>query len=180
MRHSLNENTDVGKAEPFRKGSGQAAKGILAARSLMRVFICFEGTPGSIPACFDAFTCPGASWPLPCFSRPCLRSNAIDIRIRREGEGQMLDYAANAVAHWPVAHIRERFVANCESIGVDQEERLRDFRLCCLESKWVRYSAFTESLQKRHSIILFDVLAFEDFFYFGLLWAWYSHYEELP
>ncbi|MDQ3473805.1 MAG: hypothetical protein M3447_08720 [Acidobacteriota bacterium] len=50
-----------------------------------------------------------------------------DTRIRREVVGQMLDYAANAVVHWPVAHMRERFAANCESCGVDPEEKLREF-----------------------------------------------------
>lgn len=50
-----------------------------------------------------------------------------DTRIRREVVGQMLDYAANAVAHWPVAHMRERFAANCERDGVDPEEKLREF-----------------------------------------------------
>lgn len=50
-----------------------------------------------------------------------------DTRIRREVVGQMLDYAANAVAHWPVAHMRERFAANCKDNGVDPEEKLRGF-----------------------------------------------------
>lgn len=50
-----------------------------------------------------------------------------DTRIRREVVGQMLDYAANSVAYWPVAHMRERFAANCQSCGVDPEERLREF-----------------------------------------------------
>jgi len=50
-----------------------------------------------------------------------------DTRIRREVVGQMLDYAANAVTHWPVAHMRERFAANCESARIDPEERLREF-----------------------------------------------------
>ena len=39
----------------------------------------------------------------------------------------MLDYAANSVAYWPVAHMRERFTANCQNCGVDPEERLREF-----------------------------------------------------
>ena len=39
----------------------------------------------------------------------------------------MLDYAANAVAYWPVSHMRERFVANCERIGLDPEEKLKEF-----------------------------------------------------
>ena len=34
-----------------------------------------------------------------------------DTRIRREVVGQMLDYAANAVAYWPVEEIRARFMA---------------------------------------------------------------------
>jgi hypothetical protein len=50
-----------------------------------------------------------------------------DTRIRREVVGQMLDYAANAVAYWPVSHMRERFVANCESIGLNSEEKLKEF-----------------------------------------------------
>jgi len=50
-----------------------------------------------------------------------------DTRIRREVVGQMLDYAANATVHWPVAHMRERFAANCEAAGVDPEEKLREF-----------------------------------------------------
>lgn len=32
-----------------------------------------------------------------------------DTRIRREVVGQMLDYAANGVAYWPIEHIRARF-----------------------------------------------------------------------
>lgn len=50
-----------------------------------------------------------------------------DTRIRREVVGQMLDYAANVVAHWPVAHMRERFAANCQSVGADPEEKLKEF-----------------------------------------------------
>src|SRR5438876_9825386 len=50
-----------------------------------------------------------------------------DTRIRREVVGQMLDYAANAVVYWPIAHMRERFAANCESSGLDPEEKLEEF-----------------------------------------------------
>jgi len=50
-----------------------------------------------------------------------------DTRIRREVVGQMLDYAANAVVYWPVAHMRERFAATCESAGLDPEEQLKAF-----------------------------------------------------
>ena len=37
-----------------------------------------------------------------------------DTRIRREVIGQMLDYAADAVAYWPVEEIRARFERRCE------------------------------------------------------------------
>src|SRR5882762_2826271 len=50
-----------------------------------------------------------------------------DTRIRREVVGQMLDYAANAVVYWPVDRIRSRFEANCERLGSEPDERLRDF-----------------------------------------------------
>lgn len=36
-----------------------------------------------------------------------------DMRIRREVVGQMLDYAANAVAYWPLETLRARFEATC-------------------------------------------------------------------
>jgi hypothetical protein len=38
---------------------------------------------------------------------------ASDSRIRREVVGQLLDYAANAVVHWPVDRIRDRFLKRC-------------------------------------------------------------------
>jgi hypothetical protein len=37
-----------------------------------------------------------------------------DSRIRREVVGQMLDYAANAVAYWPMEALRSKFEAACE------------------------------------------------------------------
>jgi phosphoglycolate phosphatase-like HAD superfamily hydrolase len=50
-----------------------------------------------------------------------------DSRIRREVVGQMLDYAANAVAFWPVEGIRASFEATCSSRGVDSDVVLQDF-----------------------------------------------------
>jgi len=50
-----------------------------------------------------------------------------DTRVRREVVGQMLDYAANAVAHWPVSHMRERFAANCKTHNLDPGEKIADF-----------------------------------------------------
>ena len=50
-----------------------------------------------------------------------------DTRIRREVVGQMLDYAANAVAYWPVEEIRARFESRCKDDGVDPEAELSEF-----------------------------------------------------
>ena len=47
-----------------------------------------------------------------------------DTRIRREVVGQMLDYAANAVAYWPVEEIRSKFERQCEDSGSDSEQEL--------------------------------------------------------
>src|SRR3954469_4708077 len=50
-----------------------------------------------------------------------------DTRIRREVIGQMLDYAANAVAYWPVEEVRARFETRCKGDGLDPEGVLSDF-----------------------------------------------------
>ncbi len=42
-----------------------------------------------------------------------------DTRIRREVIGQMFDYAANAVLHWPVSTIVQSFEERCVEEGVD-------------------------------------------------------------
>ena len=44
-----------------------------------------------------------------------------DTRIRREVIGQMLDYAANAVAYWPVEEVRARFEGRCKDDELDPE-----------------------------------------------------------
>ncbi|WP_375459735.1 hypothetical protein [uncultured Enterovirga sp.] len=44
-----------------------------------------------------------------------------DTRIRREVVGQMLDYAANSVLHWPVEELRASFGARCEADGFEVE-----------------------------------------------------------
>jgi len=51
-----------------------------------------------------------------------------DTRIRREVVGQMLDYAANALAYWPAETIRARFDARCESQGIDPAEMVSSLR----------------------------------------------------
>ena len=50
-----------------------------------------------------------------------------DTRIRREVVGQMLDYAANAVAYWPVDSLRSWFEARCESAGEDPYQIIAEF-----------------------------------------------------
>lgn len=50
-----------------------------------------------------------------------------DTRIRREVVGQMLDYAANAVAYWPIEHIQTSYVAECERLGVSPQDNLEQF-----------------------------------------------------
>ena len=47
-----------------------------------------------------------------------------DTRIRREVVGQMLDYAANAVAYWPVEEVKARFEGRCRSDGLDPDEEI--------------------------------------------------------
>jgi hypothetical protein len=50
-----------------------------------------------------------------------------DTRIRREVVGQMLDYAANAVAYWPLETIRTHFERTCADRHVDSDQVLREF-----------------------------------------------------
>lgn len=50
-----------------------------------------------------------------------------DNRIRREVVGQMLDYAANAIAYWPVDTVRNRFEARCVSESLDPDRELTEF-----------------------------------------------------
>ena len=50
-----------------------------------------------------------------------------DTRIRREVIGQMLDYAANAVAYWPVEEVRAKFESRCEENEEAPDEVLTAF-----------------------------------------------------
>jgi hypothetical protein len=49
-----------------------------------------------------------------------------DVRIRREVVGQMLDYAANAVAYWPIERLRARFEAACDQPEDDPDSIVAD------------------------------------------------------
>lgn len=50
-----------------------------------------------------------------------------DTRIRREVVGQMLDYAANAVAYWPVEALQAAFAVRCGLASLDVEKELSEF-----------------------------------------------------
>lgn len=50
-----------------------------------------------------------------------------DTRIRREVVGQMLDYAANAVAYWPINELIAAFQRTCQARGVDNSQILDEF-----------------------------------------------------
>lgn len=50
-----------------------------------------------------------------------------DSRIRRQVVGQMLDYAANAMAYWQVDALRRAFNENCEGKGLDPNQKVTEF-----------------------------------------------------
>ena len=50
-----------------------------------------------------------------------------DTRIRREVVGQMLDYAANAIIHWPVERIQSEYQATAEKQNQDPDSVLQEF-----------------------------------------------------
>jgi hypothetical protein len=50
-----------------------------------------------------------------------------DTRIRREVVGQMLDYAANGVAYWPVETIRAMYEGRLQGAGQDPTAALAEF-----------------------------------------------------
>lgn len=47
-----------------------------------------------------------------------------DTRLRREVVGQMLDYAANAVAYWPIEKLIGEFEATCSASGLDPDDAI--------------------------------------------------------
>ncbi len=49
-----------------------------------------------------------------------------DTRIRREVIGQMLDYAANAVLHWPIESLRMNWEQQCEKENAEPTEVILD------------------------------------------------------
>ena len=52
---------------------------------------------------------------------------AVDTRLRREVVGQMLDYAANAVAYWQAGTIAAAFATTCETTGTPADTVLSEF-----------------------------------------------------
>ena len=61
-----------------------------------------------------------------------------DSRIRREVVGQMLDYAANILAHWPPERMRDEFEARCDHAGVEPAEKVREISDADYEDYWTR------------------------------------------
>jgi hypothetical protein len=60
-----------------------------------------------------------------------------DTRARREVVAQMLEYAANATAHWKVESLRAWFEAECERIEEDPVSKLDDaFAIADYDSYW--------------------------------------------
>jgi hypothetical protein len=85
-----------------------------------------------------------------------------DTRLRREVVGQMLDYAANGVKHWPIAEIRRAFEARCDLEGEDPEGVLAAF-LQGAESADVFWSRAADNLALGRLRLLFvaDVIPSE-------------------
>lgn len=52
---------------------------------------------------------------------------ATDTRSRREVVAQMLDYAANAIIHWPIERIQTEFEKTAGSLGADPGQVLQNF-----------------------------------------------------
>jgi hypothetical protein len=63
---------------------------------------------------------------------------ASDSRIRREVVGQMLDYAANILAHWPPERMRGEFEARCSHIAVEPAEKVREVSGADYEDYWTQ------------------------------------------
>lgn len=52
---------------------------------------------------------------------------ATDTRIRREVVGQILDYAANALVHWPAGQVRALLHDRCQAEGIDPNAIMSGF-----------------------------------------------------
>ena len=63
---------------------------------------------------------------------------ASDGRIRREVVGQMLDYAANILAHWPPERMRGEFEARCNHAAVEPTEKVREISDADYEDYWTQ------------------------------------------
>ena len=77
-----------------------------------------------------------------------------DTRIRREVIGQMLDYAANAVAYWPVEEIKAKFESRCRDDGADPEAVLARF-LCERQDASTFWQSVKTNLQAGRVRLLF-------------------------
>lgn len=63
-----------------------------------------------------------------------------DTRVRREVVGQMLDYAANILAHWPLGRMRDEFEARCEHADppVDPVRKVQQLSGADYDDYWTR------------------------------------------
>lgn len=77
---------------------------------------------------------------------------ASDTRIRREVVGQMLDYAANAVAYSPPGQLRAAFEARVAREGVDAAAEVENFATIDADSFW---ASVDEHLAQRRLRLLF-------------------------
>lgn len=77
-----------------------------------------------------------------------------DTRLRREVVGQMLDYAAHAVVHWPVGKIRANFEARCSLDSVDPTSELQA-RLGVVEDPEVFWQWVEDNLRSARIRLLF-------------------------
>jgi len=70
-----------------------------------------------------------------------------DTRLRREVVGQMLDYAANAVAYWSINEIRAKFEMNCNRQGMSAEQALEAYLngRCDPETFWTKVKTNLEA-----------------------------------
>lgn len=86
-----------------------------------------------------------------------------DTRLRREVVGQMLDYAANVVLHWPVGTIQQMLAARCASERLLEEQEIR--RLIAADGAdpadyWVRVKTNLDARRLR-LVFVADVIPLE-------------------
>lgn len=77
-----------------------------------------------------------------------------DSRSRRQVVGQMLDYAANAVKHWPAGRLRREFENYCDTSETDPDEKIKSFARETPEQFWNNVDANLEAGRIRLIFVL--------------------------